>query len=178
MARPVLALAALAVAVAACSSPEDPPAPVPAPEASETVNPAPGLEADPRAPAVQASDPTSVAAAADRLLAYLGAHAEGHAEADTLWGPGGPPAGADLSAEPFRQPDVAVAAAVLETPGEPEGAAGSVYLRVPATLTVRDGGGQTRAVPLAYTLRRVNGVPGAEPWQLRWTLERVEAADG
>ena len=177
MPRLVPALAVLAAALAACASPDDAPASPPS-EPSKTVNPAPGLEADLTAPPVQATDPTSVEAAADRLLAYLGAHAQGHADADTLWGPDGPPPSADLSAEPFRQPDVAVAAAVLDAPGEPEGAAGSVYLRLPATLTVRGSEGPIRTVQLAYTLRRVNGVPGAEPWQLRWTIDRVEAADG
>ena len=177
MTRFTLTLVALAAGLAACAAPEEPPTPAPTPEATETVNPAPGLEADPSAPGVQATDPASVAAATDRLLVYLGAHAGGDAEADTLWGPDGPPPDADLSTEPFRQSDLTVAGAVLDAPGEPEGAAGSVYLRVPATLTVRDGGGDIQTVRLDYTLRRVNDVPGAKPWQLRWTLAGVEAAD-
>ncbi|PAP77301.1 hypothetical protein [Rubrivirga marina] len=164
------------VGLGACADDPGASAPtVPNPTASETVNPAPGLEADAMAPAVQASDPTSADAATDRLLAYIGAHAEGSAEADTFWAPEGLPTGADVSTEPFRQSGQRVAGATVDEPSRPEGAAGSVYVTVPATLVVRTEEGATETVRLAYTLRRVNDIPGAEPWSLRWHIDRVEA---
>ena len=138
------------------------------------MNPAPGLEADPSAPAVQAADPTSVGAATDRLLLYIGAHAEGSTEADTLWSPDGLPEGADVSPEPFRQSGRRVAGATVDEPGRAEGAAGSVYVTVPATLVVRTDAGATETVRLRYTMRRVNDVPGADPSSLRWHIDRVE----
>ena len=54
--------------------------------------------------------------------------------------------------------------------GQMEGAAGSLYYNVPATVT------ETSDKELAGTivLRRVNDVPGATADQLRWHLERVD----
>lgn len=58
--------------------------------------------------------------------------------------------------------------------GTMEGAAGSSYYMVPATITATD----TAGVPVRYqgeiVLRRVNDVPGATPEQLRWHIEHVE----
>jgi hypothetical protein len=52
--------------------------------------------------------------------------------------------------------------------GEAQGAAGSIYYEVPVTL--RFGGGKPEQGTL--TLRRVNGVPGANAEQLDWRIER------
>ena len=93
-----LLIAAL-VGLGACADTPDDPAAGP-----RTVHPAPGLEADASARAMTATDPESVDAATGRLLAYIGAHAEGAEAADTLWSPSGVPEGADVSAEPFRRP--------------------------------------------------------------------------
>ncbi|MGV3555437.1 MAG: hypothetical protein ACO1OD_09290 [Croceibacterium sp.] len=58
--------------------------------------------------------------------------------------------------------------------GTMEGAAGSSYYMVPATITATD----TAGVPVRYqgeiVLRRANDVPGATPEQLRWHIEHVE----
>lgn len=165
-------LAALALVVGACGGSGSSES-----VAIETVHPAPGLEADPMAPAVQAEDPASVEAAVDRLLVYIGAHAEGDAQADSLWGPDGVPPDVALDAEPFRQSDVAVVGAVVEEPGAPEGAARSTSLEVPMTLTLRTEAGQSRTARMRYTLRRVNDAEGAEPWSLRWHLASVVVID-
>ncbi len=167
----------LAVALAACASEPgaSTAAVVEAPTEAATTNPAPGLEA-PSEPDTPAIDPESPEAAVDAILAYLGAHADGSTAADTLWSPEGPPDSADLSAETFRQSGASVIRASVDAPGEPEGAAGSIYIEVPATAVVRAPDGSESSVPLRYTLRRVNHVPGAEPWTLRWHIEGVAAA--
>ncbi len=58
--------------------------------------------------------------------------------------------------------------------GAIEGAAGSSYYEVPVTLTgaMHDGSPYKREGTI--TLRRVNDVPGAEPWQLAWHVDRIE----
>lgn len=58
--------------------------------------------------------------------------------------------------------------------GAPEGAAGSIFYEVPVTLsgTLVNGGTYLREGRMI--LRRVNDVPGAQPAELRWHLERLE----
>ncbi|HEX6859047.1 MAG TPA: hypothetical protein VF138_02440 [Caulobacteraceae bacterium] len=53
----------------------------------------------------------------------------------------------------------------LGEPGRQEGAAGSIYLEVPAMIG-------DQAVTLV--LRRVNDVPGSTPEQRRWHVERID----
>ncbi|MBW6523963.1 hypothetical protein KZ810_10695 [Sphingomonas sp. RHCKR47] len=55
-------------------------------------------------------------------------------------------------------------------PMEPEGAAGSSYIRVPVTVraTLRNGTAQTFSG--SYTLRRVNDIDGSTPEQRQWHL--------
>lgn len=163
-------LVAALVGLGACADAPDDPAAGP-----RTVHPAPGLEADASARAMTATDPESVDAATGRLLAYIGAHAEGAEAADTLWSTSGVPEGADVSAEPFRRPGRRVVGATVDAPSEPEGAAGSVYVDVPLTLVTRTDEGTTETLRLRYTLRRANGVPGADPADARWHIDSVAA---
>lgn len=170
----VLVLAALALA--ACGS-ED--FGMESPSATEAVvsgTPSAPASSTPGAPVVTPSeDLRSTETAQKWLTAYLLGHQAHIASADTLWGPMGPPAGVDLTAEPFRLSGTEIESARVVSLGEPEGAAGSIYVQIPVALTTTTGD-QTDETRLVYTLRRVNDVPGAEPWSLRWHLERVERA--
>ena len=62
-------------------------------------------------------------------------------------------------------------------PGDSEGAAGSIYIMVPLTLDGRAANGRRRAASGTVTLRRVNGVDGATPAQLRWHISQVDLAE-
>ena len=54
-------------------------------------------------------------------------------------------------------------------PGEPEGAAGSIYVTMPVYFY----GGSNRSAA-NIILRRVNDVPGSTETQRRWHIERIE----
>lgn len=54
-------------------------------------------------------------------------------------------------------------------PGDPEGAAGSIYVTMPVSFY----GASNRAVA-NIILRRVNDVPGSTQAQRRWRIERIE----
>jgi len=54
-------------------------------------------------------------------------------------------------------------------PGDPEGAAGSIYVTMPVVFY---GGGIRKAADII--LRRVNDVPGSTDAQRRWHIERIE----
>lgn len=59
--------------------------------------------------------------------------------------------------------------------GEPEGAAGSIYLTEPVVFygTAKKSGKELR-LPADIVLRRVNDVPGSTEAQRRWHIERIE----
>jgi hypothetical protein len=58
--------------------------------------------------------------------------------------------------------------------GEPEGAAGSIYVTEPVTFYGRKNGGGDYRRPATVTLRRVNDVPGSSAEQRRWHIERID----
>ena len=58
--------------------------------------------------------------------------------------------------------------------GEPEGAAGSIYLTEPVTFYGKKNGGGDYRRKAEIVLRRVNDVPGSTETQRRWHIERVE----
>ncbi len=165
-------LATLIVSVGACAP--DPAVPPDIPTEPRTVNPAPGLEAPAEPPDTAAVDPTSPQAAVDLVLTYFGAIAEGdYRTAYEMWGPDGPP---DQSFEDFRQgyAETTSVRASVEAPSDPEGAAGSIYLTVPVNVTAQTAGGADQRFEGEMVLRRVNDVPGAAPWQLRWHIESAD----
>ncbi len=59
-------------------------------------------------------------------------------------------------------------------PGEIEGAAGSLYVEVPVVVYGRLERGAELHQSGKVTLRRVNGVPGATPAQLRWRIATID----
>jgi hypothetical protein len=60
------------------------------------------------------------------------------------------------------------------TPYDQEGAAGSIYIMVPLTLTATDRAGKPVRYAGPITLRRVNDVDGASAEQLRWHMIQGE----
>ena len=58
--------------------------------------------------------------------------------------------------------------------GEPEGAAGSIYLAEPVTFYGKTNGGSDYRRPANVILRRANDVPGSTEAQRRWHIERIE----
>ncbi|MDZ4372885.1 MAG: MliC family protein [Phenylobacterium sp.] len=64
--------------------------------------------------------------------------------------------------------------AQIGAPGVPEGAAGSVMVKVPVVLYGRYATGPEYHASGHALLRRVNGVDGASAEQLRWRIEKIE----
>jgi hypothetical protein len=90
-------------------------------------------------------------------------------EAYILLGPGAPPRG-DFDRQFSRYADLKVAAGAA---GDQEGAAGSIYLSVPLTVSgTLDGKHVSR--PATAILRRVNDVPGSTEAQRHWHIERID----
>lgn len=56
------------------------------------------------------------------------------------------------------------------TPGRLEGAAGSLYIEVPVTVTSVSSNGTPQRFRGTYKLRRVNNVPGSTSKQRRWHI--------
>lgn len=59
-------------------------------------------------------------------------------------------------------------------PGRVEGAAGSLYIEIPVTITGTLTGGDDFRQTGSFTLRRVNDVPGATPEQLQWRIYKTD----
>jgi len=62
--------------------------------------------------------------------------------------------------------------AELATPAGVQGAAGSLYVDIPVTVSGELNDGRTFRLEGPVTLRRVNDVPGATPEQLQWRIMR------
>jgi hypothetical protein len=119
-----------------------------------------------------AIDPTSVEAAGQVVQSY-GALIEQQRwpEAAALWGSPG-------QAAKFRGDLAQLADVHLEIGnlGEPEGAAGSIYVTMPAIFYGDLKNGQPFRRSADITLRRVNDVPGSTDAQRRWHIERIDWA--
>lgn len=61
--------------------------------------------------------------------------------------------------------------------GTVEGAAGSLYYEVPATITGETAEGKPYRLRGTVVLRRVNDVDGASPEQLRWHIDSADLKD-
>ena len=90
-------------------------------------------------------------------------------EAYMLLGAGAPPR-STFDSDFSRTSDLRV---TIGTPGDQEGAAGSIYLSVPLTVSgTSDGKRSTRAA--SAILRRVNDVPGSTDAERHWHIERID----
>lgn len=117
--------------------------------------------------------PQSQAAAVAVVTRYYSAlNARDYATAWTQWGDNGPP---HQSLKAFqagfvhtRSTHVAIGA-----PAPSEGGAGSIYQTVPVVVDAVRDDGQSQRFTGEYVIRRVNGVDGASPDQLRWHIDQA-----
>jgi hypothetical protein len=117
-------------------------------------------------------DPKSVEAAGQVVQSY-GALIEQKrwSEANALW--------SDAAAAAKFQTTIAQTADVhleIGNPGDAEGAAGSIYVTVPAIFYGDSKDGQPFRRSADVILRRVNDVPGSTEAQRRWHIERIDWA--
>ena len=166
---------ALVIALTACGPARQPQkapgndvSPVlPAPSAPPAVtNSAPPAQPQP----IPTVDPKSSEAAMNAVRSFIDLLNSGKFdEAYMLLGPGAAPR-SDFDRQFSRYSDLKVTAGAA---GDQEGAAGSVYLSVPLTVSgVLDGERTSR--PATAILRRVNDVPGSTEAQRRWHIERID----
>jgi hypothetical protein len=135
-----------------------------------------GTVADDRRPLNEPNgriDPNSAEAAGQVVQSY-GALIEQKrwAEANALWRD-------SVAAAKFEGQLAQFAAAHLEigNPGEPEGAAGSIYVTMPVIFYGDQLNGQPFRRSADVVLRRVNDVPGSTEEQRRWHIERIDWAN-
>lgn len=133
----------------------------------------PGGLPDDRTPVAEGPiTPDSAQGAAQIVERYAGLLEAGNfAGAYALWGDDGRASDMDASAFAESWSKYAEIHGQIGAPGRIEGAAGSLYVEVPLQLygTVKGSGERFNMVG-PITLRRVNGVPGATPEQLRWHI--------
>lgn len=151
-------LLAVSAMLAGCGPSGAPPKPAPAPAASL---PEPAAAIDPKS-----------AAAAAQIVQRYGALLEARrfAEARRLWGEDGAASGLSEAQFVAAYAKYATIHAEVGTPGETEGAAGSIYVEVPLRLagTLKADGPFTLVGPVS--LRRVNDVPGSTAAERRWHI--------
>lgn len=173
----------LCLALAACDRPAPPAkapssAPAAPPAAAVTYPPVeprepgtPGGFPDDRTPLSEAPfTPTSAQGAADVMQHYYALIGQKrYAEALPLWGPAGP------SAQAFTQSfsDKLEYHGLVGSPGEIEGAAGSLFVTVPVQVYGRLKDGRELHQLGKATLRRVNDVPGSTAAQRTWHIESI-----
>jgi len=162
-----------------------PPAPAPAPQAADPGSGLPPLEdnpeaglAAPAAPATgepPASPPDRPAGdPRDVLRAYYAAiNARDYGAALAAWDTGGAQAPTQLASEFANARSVEL---TVGEPRAPEGAAGSVYVEVPVTVTTTRSDGSVQRQAGRYTLRRAQ-VDGATPAQRGWHIAAVDLRD-
>jgi hypothetical protein len=148
----------------------------PAPEApkNEIAAPAPvSAPAPPPAPTPAlkpAIDPKSREAASELVRGLVDALNEGRfGDAWMLLGPNAPPR-PEFERRFTRYSGLKVTAGAA---GDEEGAAGSIYLSVPLTVSGSVDGTQVSDRATAI-LRRVNDVPGSTEEQRHWHIERID----
>jgi len=131
---------------------------------SDTVNvvvqPAPPAAAIP----VEGTSAAAAAKIAERFAGLL--EQRRFAEALRLWGDNGQ--SKDEFAAAINK--YATINATVGKPGDTEGAAGSIYVDVPLTLSGKLKSGGRYRVSGSVSLRRVNDVPGSTAEQRRWHI--------
>ena len=123
---------------------------------------------------VPAADKTPAAARAVVLRYYNAIEHGRYATAYRLWGDAGRRSGQSYAAfvRGFARTGHTRVWAGVPTDGE--GAAGSVFVTVPVTVTATLKTGTRQRFRGSYVLRRVNDVDGATAAQLRWHLESAK----
>lgn len=187
------AIALVAVALASCGPERQPPQPtknansplLPAPSAPPAVtnNSTPSVvENKPSAASVETNrgaplaeptgsiDPKS-AEAAGQVVQHYGALIEQKRfdEAGRLWGDSNDAANFRLQLRRYAAVHLAVG-----KPEDMQGAAGSIYITVPAAFYGTDQNGTEFRRSAEVVLRRVNDVPGSTEQQRRWHIQRID----
>ena len=117
-------------------------------------------------------DPKSVEAAGQVVQSYGALIEQARwAEANALWGNSAP--AASFKADLAQLADVHLEIGNL---GDPEGAAGSIYVTMPVIFYGDSKDGQPFRRSADVTLRRVNDVPGSTEAQRHWHIERIDWA--
>jgi hypothetical protein len=133
------------------------------------------LPADDRTPLNEPNgpiDPKNVEAAGQVVQSYGALIEQNHwTEADALWGDS--EQAAKFKAALAHMADVHLEIGNL---GDPEGAAGSIYVTMPVIFYGDTKDGQPFRRSADVTLRRVNDVPGSTEAQRRWHIERIDWA--
>jgi len=156
--------ATLALILGACHAapPADPTA------TKDGAAPPPAAAAEPAAEKA----PEGVEAAMDVVRRYYAAIAAGdHATAYRLWADDGRASGQDFARFSRGFSETRAVQATLGAPGGIEGAAGSLYVTIPVTVSAVLNDGTRQHFTGAYVLRRVNDVPGATAAQRRWHIQ-------
>jgi hypothetical protein len=124
----------------------------------------------PLGPVAPTIDPKSTEAAEELVRSFARLLNTGNFnEAYMLLGPSAPPR-AQFDRDFSRYTDVHVTQGAA---GDQEGAAGSIYLSVPLTVSgTTDGREVTRSA--TAILRRVNDVPGSTEAERHWHIERID----
>lgn len=180
--RMELYLGAGLLALTSCGPQRQPEAPtkntnapvLPAPSAPPAVSnsPAPAPQAAPPAAIAKAPtiDPKSTEAAEQLVQSFEALLNSGKLnEAYMLLGPGAPPR-SQFDHDFSRYSNLKVTSG---SPGHQEGAAGSIYVSIPLTVS-GTGGGKRVTRSATAILRRVNDVPGSTEAQRHWHIERID----
>ena len=131
----------------------------------------PGGMPDDRTPVAEGRiDPKSAQGAGQVLQRYFALVESGNStEASKLWSEGA----AKLDLSPYKEVH-----ANIGTPGDLEGAAGSIYVDIPVQLYGRTIAGNEFNARGSMTLRRVNDVPGSTSAEREWHIYRSEFSRG
>ena len=120
-------------------------------------------------------DPNSVQGAGQVLQRFGGLLEQRHfAEAYRLWSDGGGASGLTEAAFVAAYDKYAEIHSEVGSPGQTEGAAGSIYVDIPFRLYGKAKSGAPFNQVGAVTLRRVNDVPGSTEEQRRWHIYKSE----
>jgi hypothetical protein len=115
-------------------------------------------------------DPKSTEAAGQVVQSYGALIEQGRfAEAEKLWGDAG--SARSFVAQLKDYPELHLEIGDL---GQPEGAAGSIYVMMPVVFYGERSSGAAFRRKADVNLRRVNDVPGSTEGQRRWHIERID----
>ncbi|MGA9659703.1 MAG: hypothetical protein WBQ60_11465 [Asticcacaulis sp.] len=126
-------------------------------------------------PGCQPAPKSQEAAIAVITRYYDALNARDYATAFQQWGDNGPP-NQTLSTFTSGFAHTVSTEVTIGKPDPAEGAAGSIYQTIPVTVEARLDDGTRQRFTGDYIVRRVNGVDGASPSQLRWHIGSAHLA--
>ncbi|MBW4329514.1 hypothetical protein KY084_01305 [Stakelama sp. CBK3Z-3] len=129
-------------------------------------------------PATPAEAKTSRAAAAVVRHYYDAIDSGDFRTAYALWGDDGKASHQSLTGFEKGFAQTASTKVTIGNVGQPEGAAGSIYIEVPVEIDSRLKDGTQQHFAGTYTLRRVNDVPGSSAEQRRWHIQSADLKRG